>query len=315
MTLHRELRTEIGYHVHSRSLVLVTLLMIGGAVLAFYGSLSNAYAANRFFVAQVNLYEENGVDITEALSAPTGTTIAPDGAEVIDNPLKHDYLAVGEALHAISGPGPMLGTVLDLVTFVVIPMVFIFFGAHVATFDRRFGTLKQRAARSPLVTIVSAKLLSLAVMALAAVATLVVTSLALSVAGSIQVSRMLDSVVTYTVVDPVSVSPVAVKVLMTFGVAVFFGALGYAVGALTNSTSWPMVLAAATLFVLPFQGTWDPRNLVAALGTGVYDFWGQFDLRPPVPVGDGAAILALLAYLAVALVVAFLAPRPSKRFR
>jgi hypothetical protein len=120
--------------------------------------------------------------------------------------------------------------------------------------------------------------------------------------------------VPYELVAPDPVAPVVLKLAMTTAVGFFFGVLGYAIGWLTRSSSWPMVLAAAVLFLVPFVSPWDPRNLIATLGQHVYDFWGQFELRPPLPVDPALAGVVIGGYLLAALAVLALSAR-RVRFR
>lgn len=309
----RELSAELRYQYYSGAMLVVAVLMAVGATVAFTGSASSAQSAHESFVERVEMFEENGVSLGAALEAPM--TITRDGnAETIDNPLKYDYLEVGKSFHAIDGVIPLMGTALDLVTFIVIPLTFLALGANSATFDRRARTMKLRASRDAWPCITAAKLLSIALMAALAITSTTLSATAISIVVDDYV-RQLTGAIDYELSAPTPASPLIAKLLMTLLVAVFFGFAGYAVGAVTNSTSWPMVLAAAALFVLPFVSPWDPRNLLATLGVEVYDFWGQFRMRPPLVVELPAAVAALVGYLTAAVAVSMVLPRAGKRFR
>ena len=307
----RVLAAELRYLLYARHAVTVLALLAAGVAVAASGSVSSARAAGEYFERQVVVFEQNGVSLGEALNAPL--TITREGAmETIDNPLKYDYLQVAAAVSAVRGVA-MVGTALDLVTFIVAPLLFLVLGANLATYDRASGTLALRAARERWVRVTVGKMLALGVLAVAATAAVAVLALVAAAAVSPTVAGLTRDL-GYGLIPPESTSPLGLKLLMTMLVCVFFGVLGYAIGVATRSASWPMVLAALALFVLPFLSRWDPRNLLAVLGSGVYDFWGQFEMRPPIPLAGGTALVALGAYLAAAVAVVVLGAR-SVRLR
>jgi hypothetical protein len=305
-SISRELRAELRYLLYARYLLVLLGVLAVGVAVATSGSVSTARSAQTSFVSQVALFEQNGVSLADALGAPL-TVTREAGMETIDNPLKYDYLRASESVHAVQG-GAMAGTALDLVTFIVAPLLFLVLGATLATYDRASGTAAFRAARERWVRVTVGKILTLLTVAVGATIAVVVLGLVAGIVAAPSVDRLTRQI-PYDLVVPESASPLAVKMLMTAGVCTFFGLLGYAVGVLTRSASWPMVLAALALFLLPFVSRWDPRNLLAGLGDGVYDFWGQFEMRPPIPVGDGVALTALVVYGALAAAVVVLSAR------
>jgi hypothetical protein len=148
-------------------------------------------------------------------------------------------------------------------------------------------------------------MVTLGVFSAAAVAGLAMVAALIGAPSVHQLTRDIPYQLTY----PTSGSPLVLKLLTTALVCTFFGVIGYAIGFLTRSTSWPLVLAAAVLFLLPFVSVWDPRNLLAVVGSHVYDFWGQFVLRPPLPLSTWTALAALLGYLAAAALVVVVSGR------
>lgn len=308
----RALKAELRYLAYSRT-VLVLCAVVGlGAGVAFVSSLGAARSAHDNFVHQVQVFEANGITLESALAAPVVVT-ANGNAETIDNPLKYDYLQVGEAVHAVDGILPFVGTALDFVTFIVIPIVMIAIGLFVATNDRKNRTLKLRASRERWSDLVLGKFLAITAMAAVATVATAVAAAVIAIAGSPAVAA-LNGAIEYQIVEPNSMSPLALKLVLTMAFALFFGVLGYATGVVTGSTSWPLVIFTALLFLLPFMSIWDPRNLMAVLGSQVYDFWGQFRMRPPLEAGLTTSALALVGYGAVVLALAALFPRPSRRF-
>lgn len=308
-SIFRQLRIDFGYLYFSRYLYVVFGVVAIGVIVAFTGSVSNARSAQADFVHQVSVFESHGVSLADALSAPL--TVTRDGSmETIDNPLKYDYLNASRSVEAIQGTN-MIGTALDLVTYIVLPLVLLILGANLAHYDRTSGTLKFRAARERWARITFAKVICILIVSAMAAGFVVAFSLLVSLAGSASVAAITRGI-DYDLAASASVSPLPAKLAMTVLVSLFFGVTGYVIGAITRSTSWPMVFAAAVLFLVPFVSRWDPRNLLAVLGGRIYDFRGQFEMRPPIPLPVSTALFAMLAYFgAVALAVA-IAARVSK---
>lgn len=307
----RELVVELRYQHYTKRIYLLVLVLVAGVLIAFTGSLSHARGAHTFFLQQVETYKQNGVSVEEALAAPMSVTI--DGnQETVDNPLKYDFLQVGESLAALKGTG-MVGTSLDLVTFVFMPLTFLMYGAWLALYDDRARTSRIRAVRGRWPSINAARLTTIVIAAAASVLLVSLAALAVSYVGAGAV-RELEASMGYPTVVPESVSPLWAKLLLSTGVAVLFGMSGYAIGLVTRSLSWPMVLAALVLFLLPFVGAWDPRNLLAVVGRNVYDFWGQFELRPPLLIDTGTAALGLLGYALVAVGITAACVLARRRF-
>ncbi len=304
-SISRQLAAELRFLHYSRRLVILLGVLAAGVVVSLTGSVSHARSAHENFVREVSAYESHGITLQDALAAPVTVTTDQTG-QTIDNPLKYDYLEVARSLRALQGLG-MVGTALDLVTFIVIPLTFLVFGAGLATTDRASGVSAFRGSRERWPRVVAAKILALAVLGVGAAVAVAVMGAAASVAGAGSVDSLRANI-DYAIL-PMALSPVLPKVAMTALVALFFGVIGYAVGALTRSTSWPMVLAGLALFLLPFVSPWDPRNVLAVLGAHVYDFWGQFQMRPPIQLDVGTALAAVAGYLVVAGVVVGLAAR------
>lgn len=307
--------TEIRYHWYNRTFLLLAALAVAGSVAAFSGSSTGAKADQHRFPAEVADYHRQGVQLSDVLSRPVTVTTAADGSQQIDNPLKYDFLEVGKSISALHGFSATAGTLLDLLTFIVIPLAFIYFGAYSATFDRRAGALKLRVAAVDWPTIVLAKLGSTVAAAAFLLAVVLVTAAALAALGGVVLGGSRVNGFIYPVVAPTSASPQALQFAVSLGIATVFGAVGYAIGALTGSTSWPVVGAALILFPVPIQGAADPRNAMAVLGEHVFNFWGQFKLRPPAAMSLGAAGLVLVMLLAASVAVALLLPRPRARYR
>ncbi|MGV1003492.1 MAG: hypothetical protein ACOYEV_01745 [Candidatus Nanopelagicales bacterium] len=305
-SISRQLRAELRYLHYTRSLLILLGLLAAGVAIATSGSVSSARSSHEFFVGQVATFEKNGISLEDALRTPV-TVTGEGGMETIDNPLKYDYLAVGQSVRAVQGIA-LVGTALDLVTFIFAPLLFLMLGANLATYDRTSRTLALRASRERWGRVTAGKILALVAIAAMATAAVAILALIAAAVASPSVHGLMNDI-NYDLAVPESKSPLILKLLMTSMVCTFFGVVGYAVGVVTRSASWPMVLAALALFLMPFVTRWDPRNLLAVMGSRVYDFWGQFEMRPPIPLGSGTALAVLLGYLAGAGAVVVLSAR------
>ena len=301
-----EATSELRYLLYSRRSVVLGLVLLAGAATALLSSSSHARASLDTFQERLGTFEQNGLTLDQALSAPMKITVS-NGAETIDNPLRYDFLRLSESVGALDGVAAV-GTALDFTTFIIVPLAFAMLGAGVANVDRSSGTLAFRASRERWTVIVAAKVLSLALISAAGALVIALGGAAASlftrgVAADLreQIGRQLFEVAPGSMIA---------KLAMTTLVATFFAVVGFVVGGLTRSSSWPMVLLGLALFLLPFASRWDPRNVLAVLSQRVYDFWGQFEMRPPLELSYGAALLVLVGYgLVLAAGVTVLARR------
>lgn len=309
--VRRELRSELLLFVHTRQALAALFVLTVGVVLSYVGSRSHAVAAVRGFEEQVARFAHQGITLEAALAAPVAVTTS-GGSQTIDNPLKYDFLQLSAAVRAVE-PASMAATALDFVTFLVVPLLFLFLGTRIALVDRVAGTVGFRATRQSWSTIVLAKSLVLAVAAAAAALATAGLGFLVGGAGQLFAGEVRDQVA-YPLVLPESRALWA-KIALTAMVGLGFGLVGYLMGALTGSSSWPLVLAALALFMAPFVVAWDPRNVMAVFGSRIYDFWGQFELRPPLPITVADAGLLVGLYAAVVLAGVLLSARriPSMR--
>lgn len=310
-SIFRSFRTEVFYQANAGHYLVILAVVAGGVAVAVSGSVSHVGEAHRQFLRSAAELRANGIPLAEVLREPVRVTMSGT-QQMIDNPTKYDYLEVGRALQAVSGP-TMIATSLDLVTFLVFPLLFAVVGAYVATCEARSRTAKLRAARARWSVIIVAKLLSLTVTSAVGVLGVVAFGLLASVLTPAFVGNLAGPV-DYPVDQAVSITSWPVKFLFGWFVGVFFGLVGYVIGTVTRSPAWPMVILAAALFLLPFLSAVDPRNLVAVLASRTYDFWGQFKLRPPIDTAVPTAVVLLGLYAGVAVVVTLAVALRRSRF-
>lgn len=99
--------------------------------------------------------------------------------------------------------------------------------------------------------------------------------------------------------DGPSAGRVAVVACIAMLAGVFAGAVGLLVGALTRNRTFTVAAFSVAYLLLPILGPADPRNLLAAAGSGSLYFVGQFR---PTAIGENEPIAAAGALLALAVV-------------
>lgn len=294
------LKDELRLLHYRRWIYLLGLAVVAGCWIAQSGTTAQLQLEHDLFIGHVEQLTASGGSLEEALSAPTSVRQEGDRI-VVENSVKHQYLQLCKTAAALT-PAGMSATALDLVTFVVLPLAMMLLGCYLATYDISARTGKMIATRRPYWQATVARHAALLAIAIAATALTVTTGWALG--------RARESLVQATIAGfgfplevPTSAVSLAVKAGISCAITLFFGVLGHSLGALTRAFAWPMVACALVLFVAPFLWAADPRNVVSVLSLTGMEFWGQFRMRPPIPLSTENAVLLLIGYLCGALAI------------
>lgn len=277
----RSIRTELRYQLWGRLL----LLPIGGLALslvfAFTGSVSNVDASMTRFETTEAQASANGVSLIQAMEQPSSLVIQ-DGQKLVDNPLRFDYERAYLAYQALEGTNAV-GTGLEMITFLVIPLLFFVYGCGVAAGDARRRILKDRVVVQGAGSYIAAKAATVTAVSLAAV--LIAAMLSLAAAPILRAAFLNTAGHSFPYpVETLSVGSPAVQIAFSGSVAILFGLSGLFVGLVARSMLIPSLAAGGLLMVAPFAGPYDPRNILTAAGEGVFNYWGGFTPRPPFPV-------------------------------
>lgn len=308
--ISRQTASDLRLLFYARLLLVFVAVLGAGVIVSFTGSLSAAKSEHSLFLQHVKDHERDGITLAEELARPL-TVTRSGGQENISNPLKFDFLELGKSVRALQGTA-MISTALDLVTFVVAPLLFLIIGSYLATVDLRSRTVLVRASREHFGWITAGRLTTVALLSAATPLVVAAWALLVGLVGNGPVDELARGI-TFPLVEPEPRSPMLLQLATTALISLFFGLAGYAIGVVTRSTSWPMVLSAVVLFAVPFLSVWDPRNLLATIGSQVYSFWGQFRLGPPLgDLDTGTALAALAAYLAASVLFVALSARSPR---
>ena len=306
----RSVRTELRFQLWSRALVLPIGGLAASLLLAFVGSISNVTATlSRLQTSEAHA-AENGLSLAAAMEQPNNVVIQ-DAQRIVDNPLRFDYEAAYFADRAFEGTHA-IGTGLEMITFLVIPLLFFIYGCGTAVGDVRRRILKDRIVAQGAAAYVAGKVATITLVSVAAVVLSAMLSL-----GAAPILRAVflqsdrhDFI--YPVNDAGAGNPI-VQIAFATAVAVGFGLLGLFIGLVARSMLTPCLAAGALLLLLPFAGPYDPRNILMASAEGVFNYWGGFNPRPPFPVWTELGVLVSIAGLTlVALVSTAVWSRMSK---
>ncbi|MFF1830546.1 hypothetical protein [Paenarthrobacter sp. NPDC058040] len=292
--LLRSLRTELKYEAWTRTLYFPLAVVVVALTMSLSGSVSNVSASLDQFRSTEAHAEANGLTLKEALAHPSNV-VTQGNQRMLDNPLRFDYEHAYNSLQAFDEENAV-GTGLEMITFVVFPVLFFIYGCAVAVSDTRRRILKDRILFQGPVPYVAAK--ASVVMAVA-IGTVVVAAGASWLAAPILRATLLGEFAGELNYRPeiVRVGTPVLQVVFSSSIAAAFGLLGFFVGLVSRAMTLPCLAAGGLLMVAPFAGAYDPRNIISTIGQGVFNFWGGFSPRPSFPVDPGIGLIMLLGCL------------------
>ncbi|WP_371524833.1 hypothetical protein OG302_00875 [Streptomyces sp. NBC_01283] len=214
------------------------------------------------------------------------------GADPSDAPLKETWDQAG---HALANLHPIQGAVnlLEVLCFVVAPLLFFAYGAIAATRDAHHQTLKFRAVREGFPRLFAAQagalfpvviLLSIAVLV---VALLTSSTLSLTVVGNI------DATLTQSPRDIpfLDVLPILGTFMLT---GISFSILGMGAAHIFQRPLYVIPAFCVSFLLVPVLGRFDPRNLLMAISYPHLRFVGGLEPVPPVFIPELVALWVLI---------------------
>ncbi|WP_424216521.1 hypothetical protein ACN20G_30785 (plasmid) [Streptomyces sp. BI20] len=290
--LVRSLRTDLRYQWASLHLLhSLAALTAVAAVFAVGAWLSARSAVTALAEEFAYLRREGGYTFDRAIG----------GGDPADAPLRATWefaSATVANLHPVQGAVSLL----QVLTFVVGPLVFFTYGVIAATRDRRHGTLRLRTVREGprrlFASMAGALAVTVTAVGVAACAVTLVISTALSLAadGGIDTSAL-------AVPEDLSVTAPLPVLAALIGSGLFFALLGMSVALVVGRPLIVIPAFLAAFFLVPVLGPFDPRNLLMVLAHPHMEFVGGFAPSPPLAVSPplAAALLALGTAAAAAL--------------
>jgi hypothetical protein len=293
--LAESVRTDLRYQWASRHFLYAFASLTVFASVFAVGAYSSARSAidslRREFAY---LHTEGGYTFERAI----GT-----GSDPTDAPLKDTW---EHASQAVANLQPLQGTtnLLQVMCFVIAPLLFFTYGAIAATRDAQFRTLKFRVVREGPRRLFASQISTLAVAVTAlttaafAVSLLISTGLYLAVKGRFDTTNL-------DVPEDLAITGPLPSFAMMIGTGLFFGFLGMAAALLLRRPLYVVPVFLVGFFLVPVLGRFDPRNLLMAIAYPHVEFVGGFVPSAPHPVPELVAALLLTVGAAVVLTLTY----------
>ncbi|WP_415854226.1 hypothetical protein [Sinomonas sp. G460-2] len=249
--------------------------------LGLVGAAANVPARIDRYLATKDQAEHNGITLQAAMSAPVN--IVREGPRsFIDNPLRYDYEAAFNALRAME-PRFVVGSSLEMATFIFFPAIFFIYGCSLAVADLRQGLLSQRLELEGSKAVFIGKVATSVTVPMVAVplSTAILSGLAIMMRVFMKPAGS-ENFPYFVEYSPASSNPV-LQATFSVLVATSFCLIGLFVGAASRMLLLPSLACVLVLMILPFVGGGDPRNLMATIGRSVFNYWSGFNPNAPLP--------------------------------
>ncbi|MFJ2022107.1 hypothetical protein [Streptomyces nodosus] len=225
------------------------------------------------------------------------------GTDPSDSPLKETWESASQAVANLH-PFQSTTNLLQVLCFVIAPLVFFTYGAIAATRDAHYKTLKFRAVREGRQRLFVSQAVSLVLVVAALTAAAFCIALLISVILHLAVSGRVDTRGLEVPKDMMVTGPLPTMAMM-FGTGVIFAFLGMSMALIIGRPLYVVPVFLAGFFLVPVLGRFDPRNLLMAVAYPHLDFVGGFIPSAPRPVPEFAAVLLLVIGAAVLLVLTY----------
>lgn len=277
-----ELRREFVWMWNSRALLLVNLVIVALAVVF---ALHIVTSRNAIIAGWNSLVSDTGLSASEtirALAAPMHVQHIGDQI-IADNSLKYEALRVLRAQASVQPLASIIGGV-SLLVFVIFPILAFAFGATLWGREYRPGYLGVKLSLASVWELSTVKALVVILVLFCALVTLMLLLPAAVFVTNLAIGEDVSSILPAGFIQSVepdnsaaSLPRAALVFVMVLVVAVAFAFCGMLFGELLRGKLWFIALAVAAYYLLPLGNGFDPRNLLGAVGVGVFWFGGTFD--------------------------------------
>lgn len=252
-------------------------------------------------------YKKDGIDIEKSLNSPVKIEehIGGNGdkSEVIENILRYDYENLAYSIYMIK-PGQVLSTSLEWVSFIFFPIIFMIYGVYLATYDRKYKTLKMKSIQYNWKHFILSKQLS---MYLSAFLMLTISILASYVAGRIFytiISKEIPIEKFQSIKSPPDKN-IFIQCIIVLFIVIIFSTIGFCLGVICKGILIPTLVFVVYNFSLPILGEYDIRNMIAVLGHKAFNFLGNFKLFSPSDMSTGIATLLLISFILLLTLITY----------
>jgi len=252
-------------------------------------------------------YKNDGIDIDKALKSPVQTD-QKQGAngntiETIDNILRYDYENLTSSIYRIQ-PNQIVPSSLEWISFIFLPIIFMIYGVYIATYERKYKTLKIKSIQYDWRYFLITKQISLYISAL--------IILTFSTLFSYIAGRFFYVIITkeipmeqFQVLNAFADKNLFVQLIITLFITIIFSTLGFSLGIICKGILIPVLIFVAYNFATPILGTYDIRNMIAVLGHQAFNFSGNFKLFTPSDMPTTTAVLLLIGFILLLTIITY----------
>ncbi|MCM3217789.1 hypothetical protein ABER75_10910 [Niallia taxi] len=270
--MKKYIEQEIKYGLKSKiyyTMSIFLLILFGVILYINYTAVTDSYSEYEY---TLNYYQKNNLDVEEDLNAEYNVETNLEGG-LISNPIAYYKNTISRNIFAASSEY-RLSQLLES-SFLYFPIVFGVVGLLFSTNDYRYKTIKLRTVRINKRQWGAAKQLSLAISSLV----ILLAALTLAyIAGEFQFRYLENKIpIKEFAIDSsiyTSSSPVLLKIIFAYGIALFFAEIGYTLGILFKNIYVGLIIVIVYTFVLPNFGTYDLKNSIFFFGNKIFDFYG-----------------------------------------
>ena len=236
-------------------------------------------------------FEEAGIDIIEALSAPN-ITYAVDGMRFIGNPLRDDFTSLSISIQNLYVQNA-IGNFLEFIVFVFCTLLFGIYSSYIAVYDYKFKTFKFKRVKNSHIEMFLGKLLSIVIVM---VSTILFSALVVGI-GSIAVRNFL---VTQVPIGDFAINifnyerGLIIQFSLSFLVILFYIALGFSIAVIFKNMILSTILLLVYGLLLPILGAYDFRNIISYFSHQTFAFTGRFVMFHPSVINPYVGILFLV---------------------
>lgn len=301
------LKKELMYQYFSRIFFIITLLISALMIWSLFMQTTQTKDKYNLYLRTEAEYKKDGIDIEKALKSPMkideNTESNGDKSEVIENILRYDYESLSYSIYAIK-PNQILSTSLEWVSFIFLPMIFMIYGIYIATYDRKYKTLKIKSIQYNWKHLIISKQLSMYISGF--------IMLTISFLSSYIVGRIFYIMITKEIpveqFQPAKIPSdknIFIQCGMIFFIVIIFSTLGFCLGVLFKGILIPTLIFVLYNFAIPILGVYDIRNMIAVLGHQVFNFLGNFKLFIPSDMPIGIASLLLISFVLLLTLITY----------
>ncbi len=301
------MKQEFKYLHHSKIIYLLIIIVTSIMLMVYSSQIGDINRNHKSFYRTVNVFERHGVNVEEALKRESLTSrqILPSGStlETTDNPLRFGLSQVGKYLN-ITNPNYFLHSALELLAFLMGPLIFGIYGAHIANYDYKHKLIKVKAAKVAWAKHILAKqIVSL-------------ISIAIIIGVSILIVRFLTEISFefltasidkefFATAMPYFKSSILTKILACILGNFLFSTIGFTIALISKSLIVPTVVLFTYNIFVPSLGKYDIRNIFKNIGHEIFEFHSTtFQLLyPEYPVSFKLSVTIIFCIMLLLLIL------------